>query len=73
MNTRTPPDLSPEQIDLLVSGMTCASCAGRVETALLKVPGVMAASMNLATDRTTVQALLTVSVSRLEAAVERAW
>ena len=25
---------------LPVSGMTCASCAGRVERALLKVPGV---------------------------------
>jgi Cu+-exporting ATPase len=55
-----------------VEGMTCASCAGRVETALLKMPGVMAASVNLATERATVRALSTVSVSSLEAAVERA-
>lgn len=57
---------------LQVEGMTCASCAGRVEAALLKVPGVMAASVNLATERATVQALPTVSVSHLVAAVERA-
>ena len=52
--------------------MTCASCVGRVEKALLKVPGVMGASVNLATERASVQALSTVSVSDLEAAVERA-
>ena len=57
---------------LQIEGMTCASCASRVETALLKVPGVMAASVNLATERATVRALSTVSVSHLEAAVERA-
>ena len=36
---------------LPVSGMTCASCAGRVERALLKVPGVASASVNLATEQ----------------------
>lgn len=34
-----------------VEGMTCASCAGRVERALLEVPGVLAASVNLATEQ----------------------
>jgi Cu+-exporting ATPase len=57
---------------LQVEGMTCASCVGRVETALLKVPGVLGASVNLATERASVQALPTVSVSDLEAAVGRA-
>jgi Cu+-exporting ATPase len=32
-----------------VEGMTCASCVGRVERALAKVPGVVSASVNLAT------------------------
>lgn len=34
-----------------VEGMTCASCVGRVERALLKVPGVSEARVNLATAR----------------------
>lgn len=35
--------------ELRVTGMTCASCVGRVERALAAVPGVAAASVNLAT------------------------
>src|SRR4051812_25382640 len=42
-------------IDLEVEGMTCASCATRVERALRKVPGVAEASVNLATERATVR------------------
>ena len=41
----------PESIDLDIEGMTCASCVARVEKALLKVPGVTLASVNLATER----------------------
>ncbi|MES3001719.1 MAG: heavy metal translocating P-type ATPase [Pseudomonadota bacterium] len=37
-------------LDLGVGGMTCASCVGRVERALKKVPGVRDASVNLATE-----------------------
>ena len=37
-----------------VEGMTCASCAMRVETALQAVPGVAAATVNLATHKATV-------------------
>ncbi|CAN1565149.1 ZntA Cation transport ATPase [Paracoccaceae bacterium] len=33
-----------------IVGMTCASCVGRVERALLAVPGVSAATVNLATE-----------------------
>jgi Cu+-exporting ATPase len=40
----------PEQLrDLRIDGMTCASCVGRVEKALAKVPGVLEATVNLAT------------------------
>jgi Cu+-exporting ATPase len=39
---------------LEIEGMTCASCVNRVEKALLKVPGVETASVNLATERATV-------------------
>ena len=37
-----------------VHGMTCASCVGRVERAIRRVPGVTEASVNLATERATV-------------------
>ena len=46
----------PTQYDLPIAGMTCASCAGRVETSLAKVPGVTSVSVNLATEQARVQA-----------------
>lgn len=39
-----------ETMTLLVEGMSCASCVGRVERALSAVPGVRSASVNLATE-----------------------
>jgi P-type Cu+ transporter len=41
-------------IFLRIEGMSCASCAGRVERALLGVPGVQSATVNLATERAAV-------------------
>ncbi len=43
-------------LDLQIEGMTCASCVARVERALLKVPGVESATVNLATETATVVA-----------------
>ncbi|HEX6540775.1 MAG TPA: heavy metal translocating P-type ATPase [Ktedonobacterales bacterium] len=40
---------------LALEGMTCASCALRIEKGLKKVPGVTEASVNLATERATVR------------------
>ena len=58
---------------LPVAGMTCASCVGRVERALRKVPGVVAASVNLAAQTASVEYLPRVaSVGDLRAAVEGA-
>ena len=37
-------------LDIGIGGMTCASCVSRVEKALKKVPGVRAATVNLATE-----------------------
>nr|WP_289117577.1 heavy metal translocating P-type ATPase [uncultured Idiomarina sp.] len=42
-------------IELAIEGMTCASCVGRVERALKAVPGVTAATVNLATERASVR------------------
>jgi P-type Cu+ transporter len=41
--------------ELEIRGMTCASCAMRVEKALAKVPGVTRALVNLATEKATVE------------------
>ena len=46
----------PTQFDLPIDGMTCASCAGRVEKSLAKVPGVRSVSVNLATEQARIEA-----------------
>ena len=43
-----------ERLTLPVRGMHCAACAGKVEGALARVPGVETAAVNLATERATV-------------------
>jgi len=58
--------------DLVIAGMTCASCVGRVERALLGVPGVLSAEVNLATERSRVRVLANVADADLAAAVHRA-
>ncbi|MEM8702244.1 MAG: heavy metal translocating P-type ATPase, partial [Pseudomonadota bacterium] len=40
---------------LTIDGMKCAGCVGRVEQALLSVPGVKEANVNLATERAVVK------------------
>ncbi|WP_112312819.1 heavy metal translocating P-type ATPase [Pseudogemmobacter bohemicus] len=47
-------DVPTRPVDLIIEGMTCASCVARVERALKTVPGVTAANVNLATERATV-------------------
>lgn len=60
-----------QDFDLTVGGMTCASCVARVEKALLRVPGVESAAVNLATERAHVTAYAgTVDAARLAEAVE---
>ena len=44
-----------ERVELVVIGMTCASCATNVENALKKVDGVISATVNLATRKATVE------------------
>ncbi|WP_322048506.1 heavy metal translocating P-type ATPase [Paraburkholderia sp. J67] len=63
--------------ELEIRGMTCASCAMRVEKALAKVPGVTRVSVNLATEKATVDTTMDAQSSvaltqQLVAAVEKA-
>jgi P-type Cu+ transporter len=43
-----------ERCDLPVAGMSCASCAARIESSLGQLPGVDTAAVNFATNRATV-------------------
>lgn len=52
-----------------VSGMTCSSCAGRVEKALLKVSGVLSAQVNLATEQVNLTLLESVDAATLQQAL----
>ena len=55
MTTETSTELEePARLTLPIEGMTCAACVVHVEGALKGVPGVVAASVNLATERATV-------------------
>lgn len=64
--------VAQREIDLNVAGMTCASCVGRVEKALLKVPGVLAASVNLATESARIKVTGGLEAGTLIAAIDKA-
>lgn len=50
METTTPKNEPVHTVDLSIGGMTCATCVGRVERALEKIPGVAEAHVNFATE-----------------------
>jgi len=59
--------------ELAISGMTCATCASRVERALSAVPGVVRAEVNLASNRGSVEGIAgALRPADLIAAVRRA-
>jgi len=62
------------QVELPITGMTCANCAATVERTLnRKVPGVVRASVNFATERATVEYIPGVaSVAAMIHAIEEA-
>ncbi len=59
-----------QTLQIPVRGMTCASCAGRVERGLLKVPGVKQAVVNLVTAEVIVSLAEPVPLKPLVEAVE---
>ncbi|MEC5163226.1 MULTISPECIES: heavy metal translocating P-type ATPase [unclassified Janthinobacterium] len=64
--------LAQREVALDIEGMTCASCVGRVERVLRKVPGVLAASVNLATESARVTLTGDAGIDALIGAVEKA-
>lgn len=59
-------------VELQISGMTCASCVGRVERALGKLAGVEQVSVNLASERAYLEVLEALDDQLLIATVEKA-
>ncbi len=65
--------MSEQQLNLPVTGMTCASCVIRVEKALKKVPGVREVNVNLSTEGASVTySPASASFADLKAAIENA-
>jgi P-type Cu+ transporter len=66
-----PPSPPHRSIELSISGMTCASCAARVEKKLNKIDGVTA-SVNFATEKAWVNAAGAISTGELIGVIEQA-
>lgn len=47
--------IAEQTVEIGVKGMTCAACVRRVENGLRKIPSVTGASVNLATERASVE------------------
>jgi Cu+-exporting ATPase len=62
-------DVNDARVDLVIGGMTCASCAARIERRLNKLDGVEAA-VNYATERAKVHVSDGITAADLVAAVE---
>lgn len=71
MSTATDPAPATHDVELAISGMTCASCANRIERKLNKLDGVTA-TVNYATEKAKVTFADTVTPEVLVEAVEQA-
>ncbi|WP_328418558.1 heavy metal translocating P-type ATPase [Micromonospora sp. NBC_00389] len=65
-----PLSVAPNQIELAIGGMTCASCAARIEKKLNRLEGV-SATVNYATEKATVRYDDTLTPQDLIATVEK--
>lgn len=61
------------KLQLKVKGMSCSSCVNRVEQALLKIPGVLSAEVNLASEKVKVEFIdQKINLQTLQKAVKEA-
>ncbi|XTZ16935.1 heavy metal translocating P-type ATPase [Micromonospora echinospora] len=70
MSTAGPLQVAPHRIELAIGGMTCASCASRIEKKLNRLDGVTA-TVNYATEKASVSYDDTVTPQDLIATVEK--
>ncbi|MCW8193660.1 copper-translocating P-type ATPase [Proteobacteria bacterium 005FR1] len=62
-----------DSADIVISGMNCASCVGRVERSIRQLRGVVEANVNLATEKATVRYLPSeLSLPRIHEAIAAA-
>ncbi|WP_347455152.1 heavy metal translocating P-type ATPase [Acinetobacter thermotolerans] len=69
---RTGFSVAQQQFELDIKGMTCASCAARIEKALKKIPEVLAANVNLSTEKAYVTAVSSLQQQTLVKAIQKA-
>jgi len=69
-STDNAPPIGGGHVELTIGGMTCASCAARIERRLNKIDGV-SATVNYATEKADVRFPATISTDELVAAVEK--
>ncbi|MCB1377187.1 MAG: copper-translocating P-type ATPase [Alphaproteobacteria bacterium] len=66
-------EVASQTVEVGIDGMTCASCVRRVEKAIAALPGVLTASVNLATEKATVDVLAGIAgLGEIEAAIRKA-
>ncbi|MFQ5587235.1 MAG: heavy metal translocating P-type ATPase [Nitrospiria bacterium] len=66
-------DTPSESAVIKIGGMTCAACVGRIERVLLKSPGLLKASVNLATEKASLSYLPAVTdLEKIRAVIQKA-
>ncbi|HEX5542851.1 MAG TPA: heavy metal translocating P-type ATPase [Micromonospora sp.] len=69
-STTRPLPAAPQQIELTIGGMTCASCAARIEKKLNRIDGI-SATVNYATEKATISHSDGITAADLIATVEK--
>ncbi|MFV5490769.1 heavy metal translocating P-type ATPase [Acinetobacter sp. ASP199] len=69
---RTGFNVAQQKFELDIEGMSCASCAARIEKALKKIPEVLEANVNLSTEKAYITAVSSLQQQVLVKAIQKA-